>query len=73
MILTQGPDDVCLGDWIVLTEDSVLRFPTLRKLERHMIGLAKRGQLPPHEPLRSLYVHWSLLNDVERQRVFAAV
>lgn len=69
MILTRGPEDVCLGDWFLLTEDKVERFPHLRALEHRTKELAREGQLRP-EPMRSFFVHWSNLTDAERDRIW---
>lgn len=71
MILTHGPDDVCLGDWFLLTEDAVASFPTLsRAIER--LHDTQRKLRQPKEPARHFFVHWSLLTDEERHRVFSA-
>lgn len=70
MILTRGPDDVCLGDWFILTEEKVERLPHLTAVEKRTQQMARLGKLE-RDPLRSFFVHWSLLTDAERNRIFA--
>ena len=67
MILTRGPDDVCLGDWFLIGEESAHRFPHLTAVEQAAPALLSAGE---PVPLRSLFVHWSLLTDTERNLCF---
>ena len=71
MILTHGPSDVCLGDWFVLTESVVWRFPSLPRAIERLHDVQRSLRVPDPQPARSFFVHWSNLTDEERDRVFA--
>lgn len=65
MILTHAPSETG-GDWYVLTKDEGKRFHSLLLAMFHLSVV-----LPDNVQAREVFVHWSMLTDVERDRVTA--